>query len=218
MEEWIQEQFRFNRTIYLHNNKYELKCAINPGPYKKSLFYFLQDEYDPANDQLSASKMEIKNMMIGYQFCNYYPSEKAPIDLPIVFQFLDEFKNLMFEPRCNKIKELKNISEDILEEIWKQFYSDLFAERIQKLYEIIQFSLDSYYEKYYIYCFLCWIEKNFFRLLEKIDFNNPKVKHALIKINSSILEVKSREFSYEHNCMQFCELWKKWNKYIDPFF
>ena len=50
MEEWIQEQFRFNRTIYLHNNKYELKCAINPGPYKKSLFYFLQDEYDPANE------------------------------------------------------------------------------------------------------------------------------------------------------------------------
>ena len=52
MEEWIQEQIKFGRTICLHDENWEPIFKIKLDKYDKSLLYFITSQYNKNNHHL----------------------------------------------------------------------------------------------------------------------------------------------------------------------
>lgn len=213
MESWILEQLKFKKTIYLYNKNNELIFAINPVMiYRKSLLNFIEDHFDPTCDKLFSDYRDLTKKLSCEINCTYFPYQNNPLDLKKIFDFLEEFGKLLDGPDLKKLGTSEIFPNEVMDKIWAQFYSDLIVERINKFFSMIVREMDLIYEKYYIYYFLCWLERNFYKFMEKINLNDNNVKVIMNKLNYHIIQIKLEDFRYENGCPQFKEFVRKWEQ------
>lgn len=214
MENWIKEQIRFGRTICLFDNNWNPILQINPVEYKKSLLDFIEDTFEPNLHHLIADNNKLKMGISGYNFYIYYPNQNNPVELYEVFSYFEEIDELLKTTHWKNIgTESDLFPDEIMDKIWNDFYSDIIVERINNFFYLIGIKLDRYYRNYYVYCLLCWIERNFEIIFTKLDMEDRKVKILIEKLKEEIIGIKNRKYSFESGCPQFRELCRKFNFY-----
>lgn len=210
MEDWIKDQIKFGRTICLYDNKWSPIYQINPISYKESLLDFIQDTFDPTLHYLISDNKNIQGRITGYNYYTYFPNQNNPIEINKIFNYFEEIEMLLQTPHWRKLgKESLIFPNEIMDVIWKKFYSDLIVERINKFFYLLVFKFDLYYRNYYVYLFLCWLEKNFDLIFSNLIYEDKSVVLLLEKINEEINSIKNRDYSFESKCPQFLEICRK---------
>lgn len=216
MEDWIKEQIKFGRTICLYDNHWFPIFKINPIKYKKSLLNFILDEYDSSYHLLADNK-NMRNNIRGSNFYIYYPNQNNPIQIHKISSYLEEIIILLQTQHWSSLgKESKILPDELMDDIWRNFYSNLIAERINNFFNMIDNDMDDFFKNYYVYCLLIWMERNFDLLFSKLILRDRMVRKMLEKIDGEINGIRKRDYSFEANCPQFKELCRKWKSY--PFF
>lgn len=215
MEEWIKEQIKFGRTICLYDNNWNPIFKINPIKYNKTLLNFIENEYDPSKHHLLGDNHNLYGKITTYHYYTHYPSINNPMEIFQVYNYLDEIEKLLKTPHWRALgKESEILPNEIMDIVWKKFYSDLIIEKLDNYLNLLNGDLDYYYRNYYIYYFLCWIEKNFDLIFSKLDYSNILVKKLLENINNELYKIKERDFSFEIKCPQIKDLFEKWKNNI----
>ena len=215
MKEWIKEQIKFRRTICLYDNNWNPIFKINPIQYNKTLLNFIQNEYDPNKHHLLGDNHNLYGKITTYHYYTHYRSINNPLEIFQIYNYLDEIEELLNKPHWRILgKESEILPDEIMDIIWNKFYSDIIVEKINNYINMLNGDLDYYYRNCYIYCFLCWIEKNFDLIFSKFDYSDASVKKLLKNINDELCKIKKRDFSFEIKCPQIKELFKKWENNI----
>ena len=82
-------------------------------------------------------------------------------------------------------------------------------------FQFLTWRFDRHYRDYYVYLLLCWIEKNFDFIFSRLILNDKNVKILLGILNNEIIGIKKRNYSFEANCPQFKELYRKFIAILD---
>jgi len=213
MENWLKEQIKFGRSICLYDKEWNPVYCINPIQYKDSFFNFISETFDPNIHHLIADNKNLRAKIPGYQFYTYFPNRNNPMEIWKIFDYFEEINSLLKTPHWKDIgKESTMLPNEIMDHIWKNFYSNVIVERINNFFHLINWKMDLYYENYYIYCLVCWIEQHFELIFSKLDLLDQKVIKMLKKIESETDKIKKRDYSFESKCPQFLSFCHKWNK------
>ena len=206
MENWIKEQIKFGRTICLYDSNWNPIYQINPIKYKNSLLQFIKDTYEPNLHHLIADNKNMNIAVQGYHFFTYYPNQNNPIEIYKVHNYLEEIDILLKTPNWNELGKSSLLPDELMDKIWGLFYSDIIVERINNFFYLLMWKLDRYYRNYYVYCLLCWMERNFGLIFGRLDMRDVKVRNLMEKLREEIIGIKKRDYSFEANCSQFKEL------------
>ena len=219
MEEWIQEQIKFGRTICLHDENWEPIFKIKLDKYDKSLLYFITSQYNENKHHLLGDNHALYGKIIYANYYTHFPNYKNPLNLYRVYVYLYNFEELLNKPHWRDIgKVSKILPEEIMDIIWKKYYSNVIVIKINDFKQIVKCANKLEHKNYYIYCLLCWIENNFDKIFTKLDYTDTAVLDLLKYINCNIVDIKNRNYSFEYKCPQITSLIKKWqiiyNQYI----
>lgn len=219
MEEWIQEQIKFGRTICLHDSNWEPIFRIKLDKYDESLLQFIKSQYDENKHHLLADNHALYGKIIYANYYTHFPNYKNPLNLYRVYAYLYHFDNLLNKPHWREVgKESSILPDEIMDNIWKKYYSNMIVMKINNFKYLIRCSNKLEHQNYYIYCLLCWIENNFDKIFTKLDYTDTDVIELLKYINCNIVDIKNRDYSFEFKCPQIASLIQKWqiihNQYL----
>jgi hypothetical protein len=214
MKEWIIEQIKFGRTICLYDSNWYPIFKINPIKYNDTLLNFIQNEFDPTKHHLLGDNHNLYGTITSYNYYTHYPNINNPLEIYQIYNYLNELEQLLTKPNWRSLgKQSEILPNEIMDVIWNN-YSNLIANSLNYYLNIFNQNLDYYYKNYYIYCLLCWIEKNFDLIFSKFDYTNTSVIKLLENINDELCKIKKRDFSFEIKCPQIKELLNKWENNI----
>jgi len=216
MEDWIKDQIKFGRTICLYDKYWKPIYLINPINYNKSLLHFIQDTFDPNSNHLIADNKNLRCGVPGFNFYTYFPNKNNPMEIFEVFSYFEEINTLLKTPHWSHLgKESRIFPDEIMDDIWQKFYSDIIVERIKTFFNLLTWKFDRYYRNYYVYLLLCWIEKNFDNIFSRLILTDNNVKTLFGMIYNEIMAIKKRNYTFEANCPQFKELFRKFMTILD---
>jgi hypothetical protein len=214
MKEWIIEQIKFGRTICLYDDNWYPIFKINPIKYNDTLLNFIQNEFDPNKHHLLGDNHNLYEKITSYYYYTHYPNINNPQEIYQIYNYLNELEQLLTKPNWRSLgKQSEILPNEIMDVIWN-YYSNLIANSLNYYLNIFNRNLDHYYKNYYIYCLLCWIEKNFDLIFSKFDYMNKSVIELLENINDELCKIKKRDYSFEIKCPQIKELFNKWENNI----
>jgi hypothetical protein len=126
MEEWIQEQIKFGRTICLHDKNWEPIFRIKLDKYDNSLLDFINHQYDENKHHLLADNNSLYGKIIYANYYTHFPNYKNPLNLYKVYAYLYHFEDLLNKPPWREIGTDSDILPDeIMDNIWKKYYSNM---------------------------------------------------------------------------------------------
>ncbi len=212
MKEWIEEQFKFGRTICLYDKNWDPIFKINPIQYKDTLLNFIKNEYDPNQHHLVADNHNLYGKIVAYNYYTYYPDINNPLELYKIYKYLCEIVEHINKPHWRSLGNDSDIfPNEIMDIIWENYYSNIIVNKIDVYLNLLK---DTHYRSYYIYYLLCWIEQNFNLIFSKLDYRNSSVSILLKNINEEIQIIKKKSYSFEVKCPQIQEFIKKWENNI----
>jgi len=218
MEEWIQEQIKFGRTICLHDSNWEPIFRIKLDKYDESLLQFITSQYDEKKHHLLADNHALYGKIVHAQYYTHFPNYKNPLNLYRVYCYLYHFEDLLNKPHWREIGNDSDILPDeIMDDIWKKYYSNMIVMKINNYKCLVNCVNIIEHQSYYIYCLLCWIENNFDKIFTKLDYTDKAVIDVLQYLNSNIDNIINRNFSFQYKCPQIASLIQKWNNIPKKF-
>ena len=211
MEEWIQEQIKFGRTICLYDENWEPIFKIKLDKYNKSLLYFIKSQYNEHKHHLLSDNHALYGKIVYANYYTHYPNYNNPLNIYKMYTYLIDFEKKLKKPHWRKLgKQSEILPNEIMDIIWKKYYSNIIITKINS-YKNIERNVEKLEHKYYyVYCLLCWIERNFDIIFSKLDYTDESVIDLLKFINCNIVDIKNRNYSFEFKCPQIQSLFTKW--------
>jgi hypothetical protein len=211
MEEWLQEQIKFGRTICLHDSNWEPIFRIKLDKYDESLLQFITSQYNENKHHLLADNNTLYGKIIYAHYYTHFPNYKNPLNLYRVYAYLYNFENLLNKPHWREVGNDSGIlPEEIMDIVWKKYYSNMIVTNINNFKYLVKCVNKLEHQNYYIYCLLCWIENNFDKIFTKLDYTDIDVIDLLKYLNCNIVDIKNRNYSFEYKCPQIASLIQKW--------
>ncbi len=203
MEEWINEQLKYNRTIYIYNNSRKFtKCAFNECRCSPTFLSFIKYIYYPNTDLIFSDLHGINKTWTDFTTRIFYRSSNAPINIPTVYDFLESM---------DKLIEMKDTQ--VFDKIIEFFQTC----------ETNKWSEHSDQKSYYVIYLLTWLERNFNLLMSINDIqyeyktlNRPNT-YANTVANINQINILIQNWHKQNNnlilanCLQIKNIIKKWN-------
>ncbi len=208
MEDWIREQIKLHRTIYIYNNvsKYT-KCAFNDSIYSNTFLTFLKYIYKPNTDIIFSDLHGINKSWTNFTTRIYYRSPNAPINTNKIYEFLDLMDILVKNNDIDIFNQILQFFENCTNSIWSEHADE---------------------NQYYIFYLLCWLEHNLNSLLGIIDIQleykklNKNDNYQNIMYKLGLINHKITVW-FEQNiktvlcgCLQLKSFRNKWRNNIIP--